>query len=74
LRPCIALAAAPIPAPTTASGMISQLAQPSKGRKATAARISATKPMTSETMLTCHYLPMIPPWHNPLWTGRCTSQ
>jgi hypothetical protein len=41
----------PTAAPMTASGMISQLAQPSSGMKAMAAQISATKPMISETRL-----------------------
>jgi hypothetical protein len=42
---------APIPAPITASGMISQLAQPSKGIKAIAAQTNATIPMMSDTRL-----------------------
>src|SRR5687768_7204722 len=42
---------APMPAPMTASGKISQFAQPSKGRKATAVQAKATTPMIRETRL-----------------------
>src|SRR5437660_5825573 len=41
----------PTPAPTTASGTINQLNQPSSGTNATTAQTSATKPMISETRL-----------------------
>ena len=41
----------PTPAPMIASGMISQLAQPSNGMKAMTAKINATKPMIRETRL-----------------------
>src|SRR5438309_7555752 len=41
----------PTAAPMIASGMISQLSQPSSGRNATRAQSSATNPMISETRL-----------------------
>lgn len=51
LRPVLLRDAMPTTAPMIASGMISQLAQPSSGRKATSASTSATAPMISETRL-----------------------
>src|SRR5687768_13347093 len=57
LRPVLLLDTAPTPAPTTASGMISQLAHPSKGMKAIAAHSRATTPMISETRLSMTSFP-----------------
>src|SRR5215217_4046784 len=50
-RPLVLRETMPTPAPMTASGTISQFAQPSSGKKAITARISATKPMMSEAIL-----------------------
>src|SRR6185295_7121464 len=50
-RPAVLRETMPTTAPTIASGTISQLAQPSRGMKATIARISATMPMISEARL-----------------------
>src|SRR5207249_5898642 len=47
-RPATPREIIPTAAPMIASGMISQLAQPRKGMKATTAKISATKPMINE--------------------------
>src|SRR5437868_6760643 len=50
-RPAVPREMTPMPAPMIAKGMISQLSQPSSGKKATSAQISATKPTSSEAML-----------------------
>src|SRR3954452_8384649 len=51
LRPAVPREIIPTTAPMIASGMISQLAQPSSGMKAMSAKISATAPMMSEIRL-----------------------
>src|SRR5437773_660610 len=50
-RPAVPREIIPTAVPMIASGMISQLAQPRKGRKATTAQTKATKPMIRETRL-----------------------
>src|SRR3546814_876134 len=50
LRPLVRFDSMPMPAPTAASGMISQFAQPRKGMKAGIANKSATMPIRIEMM------------------------
>src|SRR5207245_370028 len=51
LRPAVPRESIPTAAPMIASGMMSQLAQPSSGRNVMRVQISAMKPMISDAML-----------------------